>query len=98
MRKSIKKLLDIKINENLRKIVFKKLFQRDQLWFKYTDLPETLKNQLTVNFNSNLKINKTNEDKKEMELRTRKQRTDFFKRNKDEVRLGLTVDQAKARR
>ena len=63
-----------------------------------SDLPETLKNQLTVNFNSNLKINKTNEDKKEMELRTRKQRTDFFKRNKDEVRLGLTVDQAKARR
>ncbi len=29
-----------------------------------SDLPETLKNQLTVKFNSNLKINKTNEDKK----------------------------------
>jgi hypothetical protein len=33
-----------------------------------------------------------------MELRTRKQRYDFFKRNKEEIRLGLTVDQVKERR
>jgi len=33
-----------------------------------------------------------------MKLRTRKQRSDFFRRNKEEIRLGLTIDQAKARR
>ena len=33
-----------------------------------------------------------------MKLRTRKQRSDFFKRTGEEIRLGLTIDQAKARR
>ena len=63
-----------------------------------SDRPEYLNNQLTVNFNSYLKINKTNEDTKEMELRTRKTQSDFFKRKKKEIQLGLTVDQANKRR
>ena len=33
-----------------------------------------------------------------MELRPRKAKPEFFKRSKEEIRLGLTVDQSKARR
>ena len=72
IRKKIKKLLDIKVNGNLRKNVFKKLFKRDKLWFKFTiinlemilqsDLPINLNSQLTVNLNSKFKLNNLEED------------------------------------
>ena len=33
-----------------------------------------------------------------MKLRDRKSKPDYFKRSKEEIKLGLSVDQAKARR
>ena len=33
-----------------------------------------------------------------MQLRTRKSKPNFFKRSKEEIKQGLTVDQAKSRR
>ena len=63
IRRKIKKFLNIRINGNLRKNVFKKLFTRDYQWFKFSvanlefifqsDNPKNSNSQLTVNLNSN---------------------------------------------